>query len=301
MVTVVATIFVLGVLIFIHELGHFTVAKWLGIRVERFSLGFPPKMVGKKFGDTEYLISWIPLGGYVRMAGDNPQEPLTGAPWEFLSRPRWQRMLVIIAGPALNYIFAFLLAWMIITFGGIATVDSVIEGVRESSLAERLGLAPEDRVVSLGEKSISTWDEIFDGMLRERGDTVSAQVQRAGSIHELVFDLTDVSREEILDLGISPLFTTKVGDVEKGGPAFRAGIRSGDVIEAIDGQEVSCSLAKGRPDLRSLVEDQGRQGAGRAREHQAHGIHRHHLSDRVQEDRYFPLGCGELSMDFGGY
>ena len=253
MVTLIATIFVLGVLIFIHELGHFALAKGLGIRVERFSLGFPPKMIGKKLGDTEYLISWIPLGGYVRMAGANPEEPLTGAPWEFLSRPRWQRMLVIIAGPAMNYLFAFLLAWMIILFAGIASIDSILEDVRQGSPAERLGLVSGDRIVSLNGNSISTWDEIFDNLLRKQGKVISARVKRDGHIHELVFDLTDVTREEILDLGISPLLATEVGTVEKGGPAFRAGIQSGDVIEAIDGQQVSswsemADLIQSKPD-----------------------------------------------------
>jgi len=239
MVTLIATIFVLGVLIFVHELGHFMVAKGIGIRVERFSLGFPPKMIGKKLGETEYLISWVPLGGYVRMAGDNLEKPLTGAPWEFLSRTRWQRMLVIIAGPAMNYLFAFLLVWMILVFGGVATVDPTIDQVMEGSLAERLGLEPKDRIVSLGDKPISTWDDIFQNLLRERGKTIPVRVERAGQIQQLVFDLSGLTREEIQELGIMPLVTTVVGDVEKNGPAYRAGIRSGDVIKAIDDVPVS--------------------------------------------------------------
>lgn len=239
MTTLIATIFVLGVLIFIHELGHFMLAKGLGIRVERFSLGFPPKMIGRKIGDTEYIISWIPLGGYVRMAGDNPEGPLTGARWEFLSRPRWQRMLVIIAGPAMNYLFAFLLVWMILVFGGIATVGPVIDHVLEGSLAKRLGLEPEDRIVTLDHKPISTWDEIFENLLRERGKTIPVQVERAGQIQQLVFDLSGLSRWEIQALGITPLLTTMVGDVKKGSPAQQAGIRSGDIIESIDDVPVS--------------------------------------------------------------
>ena len=161
MITIFATIFVLGVLIFIHELGHFSAAKAMGIRVLSFSLGFPPKMIGKKVGDTEYIISWIPLGGYVKMAGANPEEPLTGADWEYLSRPRWQRMLVIIAGPALNFLFAFLLVWGILFFGGIATLDAIIDQVNVGSIAEKLGLMSNDRIVSVDGTAIVTWDEIF--------------------------------------------------------------------------------------------------------------------------------------------
>jgi len=104
--TIIATIFVLGVLIFFHELGHFLVAKWSGIRVEKFSLGFPPTLISKKLGETVYAVGVIPLGGYVKMAGDNPEENLTGKPWEFMSKPPWKRFFVIAAGPFMNFLLA---------------------------------------------------------------------------------------------------------------------------------------------------------------------------------------------------
>jgi len=238
MTNILAPIFVLGVLIFIHELGHFGLAKILGIRVVRFSLGFPPKMIGKKIGETEYLISWIPLGGYVRMAGDNPEESLSGEKWEFLSRPKWQRSLVIIAGPAMNYLFAFILVWMILLFGGIGTLEPVVDQIGENSLAEQIGLQPEDRIMSVNEIPIQTWDEIYEGLLRERGDRVTVRVQRSGVEQNLEFDLSEISEEQIGDLGITPLFTTAVGEVEMDGPAYQAGIRSGDIIEDVDGTSV---------------------------------------------------------------
>ncbi|HXR10165.1 MAG TPA: site-2 protease family protein, partial [Candidatus Acidoferrales bacterium] len=93
---------VLGILVLLHEWGHFIVAKWCGVRVDVFSIGFGPRLWGIKRGDTDYRISGLPLGGYVRMAGDNPVEERTGAAYEFLSRPRWQRCLIAIAGPAMN-------------------------------------------------------------------------------------------------------------------------------------------------------------------------------------------------------
>ena len=107
MTTILSTLFVLGILVFVHELGHFLVAKKSGIRVERFSLGFPPKMFGKKIGETEYMISWIPLGGYVKLAGENPDE-ISGQPWEFVSKPVLTRALVILAGPLMNFFLAIL-------------------------------------------------------------------------------------------------------------------------------------------------------------------------------------------------
>ncbi len=258
MITIFATIFVLGVLIFIHELGHFSAAKAMGIRVLSFSLGFPPKMIGKKVGDTEYIISWIPLGGYVKMAGANPEEPLTGADWEYLSRPRWQRMLVIIAGPAMNFLFAFLLVWGILFFGGIATLDAIIDQVNVGSIAEKLGLMSNDRIVSVDGTAIVTWDEIFGNLIREQGEVIPVQVERNGQIQSMVFDLGGFSKEEIQNLGITPLLTTVVGDVQKDGPAYRSGIRAGDVIEEVDGVPVAkwsemVGLIQGKPESKIFM------------------------------------------------
>ena len=111
MIDLLYFIFVLGVLVFVHELGHFLVAKKSGIRVEIFSLGFPPKAAGMKIGETEYCLSWLPLGGYVKMAGmdDFGREEGEGKPWEFQSKPRWIQMAVLVAGPMMNFILGFVL------------------------------------------------------------------------------------------------------------------------------------------------------------------------------------------------
>jgi len=115
----------LGILVFVHELGHFILAKLVGIRVDRFSLGFPPRMIGKKIGETDYCISWIPLGGYVKMAGmideSLDKDAIKGEPWEFMSKPIYQRFLVIFAGPVMNILLAILL------FGGIAYIMGLKE------------------------------------------------------------------------------------------------------------------------------------------------------------------------------
>src|SRR5438552_14275646 len=108
---------VLGVIIVIHELGHFLVAKFFGIKVEVFSVGFGPRLFGFKRGDTDYRISAFPLGGYVKMAGDTPSESLTGAPHEFLSKPKWQRFLVASAGPLMNMILAVVLLTGLFMYG----------------------------------------------------------------------------------------------------------------------------------------------------------------------------------------
>src|SRR5271170_5033110 len=111
--------FVLGILVLLHEWGHFIVAKWCGVRVDVFSIGFGPRIWGVKRGDTDYRLSALPFGGYVRMAGDNPVEERTGAPYEFLSKPRWVRVLIAVAGPAMNIILAFLIFWGIFWLKGV--------------------------------------------------------------------------------------------------------------------------------------------------------------------------------------
>ena len=118
MQTVLAFLFVLGVLVFIHELGHFLAARRLGVRVLTFSLGFGPKILKIKRGDTEYCISAVPLGGYVKMAGENPDDPRTGKPDEFLSKTKWERFQILSMGTVMNMIRA-----VVVTAGGLAQGD----------------------------------------------------------------------------------------------------------------------------------------------------------------------------------
>ena len=124
--TGIRLIILLGILIFIHELGHFIFAKLVGIRVERFSLGFPPRLFGKKIGETDYCISLIPLGGYVKMSGmideSMDKDAIKGEPWEFMSKPIYQRFMVIFAGPAMNILLAILIFGMISYFSGLRPV-----------------------------------------------------------------------------------------------------------------------------------------------------------------------------------
>src|SRR5580698_8048901 len=118
---IIAGAVVLGILVLVHEWGHFVAAKLCGVRVDVFSIGFGPRIWGVKRGDTDYRVSALPLGGYVRMAGDNPAEERTGAPYEFLSRPRWQRFIIAVAGPAANIVLTFAIFWGIIVFKGAQT------------------------------------------------------------------------------------------------------------------------------------------------------------------------------------
>lgn len=163
MITILSTIFVLGVLIFFHELGHFLVAKWSGIQVDKFSLGFPPFIFKKQLGETEYCIGIIPLGGFVKMAGENPDEKATGAPHEFMSQPVRTRTAVVAAGPFMNFILAWLILWGLYFFQGEPVTDpdhAVIGVVGAGSPAQEAGLLSGDVIVSINGTPVSSFADM---------------------------------------------------------------------------------------------------------------------------------------------
>lgn len=187
MTTVLATIFVLGVLIFVHELGHFLVAKWAGIRVERFSLGFPPKMIGKTVGDTEYCISWIPLGGYVKMAGENPDdEEITGEPDEFMSKPVRTRFFVILAGPLMNFVTAILIFIGVLWLHGRDTIDPnqvVVGPVRENGPADGIGIRPGDVILAVDHEKVGSFEEMATMIHSRPGDSLEILWRRDDDVY----------------------------------------------------------------------------------------------------------------------
>jgi len=176
MTTIIATIFVLGIMIFVHELGHFSVAKWVGIRVERFSLGFPPKMIGKTIGDTEYCISWIPLGGYVKMAGEIPDaEHVTGAPDEFMSKSVAQRSAVIVAGPLANLLTAIVISWAMFYFQGKPVLDAdhvIVGGIVEKGPAAQAGIVSGDIILSVNDVAVTKFTDMAEAIHGRPGDSV---------------------------------------------------------------------------------------------------------------------------------
>src|SRR5215475_11383487 len=159
---IIAVAFVLGIMVLVHEFGHYAVAKLCGVRVEVFSVGFGKRIFGFRRGDTDYRISLLPLGGYVKMAGENPMEARTGDPGEFMSHPRWQRFLVAIAGPAMNIILAFVVLSVLYTFHheyfafSKSPVDVV--SIAPNSPAEKAGLQVGDRIVKVERIDNPTWE-----------------------------------------------------------------------------------------------------------------------------------------------
>ena len=161
-----------------HPWGHFIAAKLCGVRVDVFSIGFGKRLWGVKRGDTDYRVSALPLGGYVRMAGDNPVEERTGAAYEFLSRPRWQRFLIAIAGPATNIALTFLILLGLSVFVG--TLPAMIGEVQAGMPAEKAGIKPGDLMVSLDGKPVDTSGRLVDQVRNSDGHTIHFVVERNG-------------------------------------------------------------------------------------------------------------------------
>ena len=180
----------LGVLIFVHELGHFLVAKWAGIRVERFSLGFPPKMIGKTVGETDYCISWLPLGGYVKMAGENPDDPTTGDPREFMSKPVGVRSLVILAGPAMNFVAAVLVFIGVLWLHGRDMPDPtqvVVGPVIADGPADRVGIKTGDVIIAVDHERVAEFDKMAKLIHGRPGDSIEVLWRHEGDLYSARF------------------------------------------------------------------------------------------------------------------
>ncbi len=224
MTTFLATVIVLGILIFVHEFGHFLLAKLLGVRVEAFSLGFPPRLVHKQVGETDYRLSVIPLGGYVKLLGENPNDevPPELEPFSFMHHPLWHRFLIVVAGPTFNLLFALVALFMVFTFSGIPYLTTEIGGVTDNTPAARAGLQKGDRVLAVGSHQVTRWDELSQ-LIRQGGEEpVVVTVKRGEQV--LKIEVTP-QRMETPDIFGSPTQAVLIGisnsdnmAVEKVGP-----------------------------------------------------------------------------------
>ena len=230
----------LGLVIFVHELGHFLMAKWRGVRVLKFSLGFGPALVSWTRGETEYRLSWVPLGGYVQMAGDSPSEdgtmPRRGD--EFLSHPWFGRLLIAAAGPAANLATA-LVVMVAVSLIGYQYPDysNRIGALPDTTRAYGLGFREGDRITSVAGTPIGSWIPIFVTASRQpKNRTVSLGIERGDSTFEIA--LAPEQREPILSSLHPPADPPVVGGVITGMPAYKAGLKEGDRILAVDGAPV---------------------------------------------------------------
>ena len=235
----------LGILILIHEFGHYAAAKLCGVRVETFSLGFGKRLVGFRRGDTDYRISALPLGGYVKMAGENPLEAHSGAPDEFMSHPRWQRFVIALAGPAMN----ILLSVCVLT--GVNMVHyrhpkfldepAVVGEVKPESPAAKAGIRAGDKIVRIDGWQNPTWEDVDLKASIQRKVPLEVAVQRGNDVLETPIPaMAEVDPTQAPFLGMIPADPVNeplvVSQIEPGMPAALAGMQVGDQIVAVNGE-----------------------------------------------------------------
>lgn len=244
--TIFYAIILLGILIFVHELGHFLFAKMVNVKVLRFSLGFGPKMMGKKYGETEYQISVIPLGGYVKMLGEEPGDEISDEDRAraYNLQPVGKRILIVLAGPVFNILFAAIL-FIVLFLTGIPVARPYIGKITEQSPAAKAGLMTGDKIVAINSVAVESWDDIDASTDNNPGKPLLFKIEREGTIAEI--PVTPVKKseknifgeeKEVWDTGIEPLIPSEIGEVVKGSSADKAGVKKGDRVIEIEGKTI---------------------------------------------------------------
>jgi regulator of sigma E protease len=240
LISLIAVVVILGFMILIHEFGHYAVAKLLGVRVEVFSIGFGKRLLGFRKGDTDYRISAIPLGGYVKMSGENPMDERTGDPAEFLSHSRWHRFLIAIAGPAMNIMLAiFLLTTVYMVhyeYPVFMDKPAVIDGVKADSPAAQAGLLPGDRIVKIDGIVNPTWEQVQPRVLISPNQPLAVTIQRGDQTFDKTIVPKPVTSSEVGSAGWYPEEPVIIGRLEDNMPAIKGGMREDDRVTAMDGQ-----------------------------------------------------------------
>ncbi|HZI92937.1 MAG TPA: RIP metalloprotease RseP [Patescibacteria group bacterium] len=241
--TLLGFIFILGALIFIHESGHYMVAKSLGIKVEVFSLGFGPRLLGFQKGGTDYRLSLLPVGGYVKMLGENPDEELRGNHEEFLSRSKFERFLVLVMGATLNIVLAVALTAALFVHGMpeplFLTQQPVVGAIDPNAAAAEAGLRIGDTIVGVDGKEIRTWREMQLQIALNPDKQIDFSIQRDGKTLLVPVKVRATAKEQIGIIGIGPQTPLLAALVEPGSPADVAGLKAGDTVDRIDGEALT--------------------------------------------------------------
>jgi regulator of sigma E protease len=239
---IIAVAFVLGIMVLVHEFGHYAVAKLCGVRVEVFSVGFGKRIFGFRRGDTDYRLSILPLGGYVKMAGENPMEARTGDPGEFMSHPRWQRFLIAVAGPAMNVLLAIGLLTAVYKVHYVHDLyldqPTRIGWVLSNSPAEKAGLKEGDVITRIDDKKDPLWEDTLYKVMLSPGQALSLIYRRGDQEYQTQLVPETVGPNRIGQPGMVPYEQVKVDQADPNLPAFKAGIRPGDEVAAVNGRPV---------------------------------------------------------------
>jgi regulator of sigma E protease len=240
--TLLAFLFVLGVLIFVHELGHFMAARRVGVKVLTFSLGFGPKLLKVKRGDTEYCISAVPLGGYVKMAGESPEDARSGAPDEFMSKTKWERFQILIMGPVMNIALAVVVLAIVLAQGAEIPAyeekSPLVGAVEQGSVGQRAGLRPGDRLLTVAGDDVPTWRDVDMAIGMNANRDIPITFDRGGRTQAVTVRPAAQGKYEMGDIGVLPDVSPSVRSVVPGDPADRAGVKTGDVVVSVDGERV---------------------------------------------------------------
>lgn len=239
--SLIAVAAVLGFMILIHEFGHYAVAKWLGVRVEQFAIGFGKRLVGFRRGETDYRINALPLGGYVKMAGENPMDERTGDPGEFLNHPRWHRFLIAIAGPTMNILLAVVLLttvyMMHYEYPAVYDEPTVIGWVLHDSAAAQAGFQIGDRITRIDDVQNPNWEQVDLKEALSPGQPLEVDIERNGQTLQKTIVPKAEGVDQIGFAGWSPKEgKVVVTDLQPDMPAEKAGLKEGDQILDLDGK-----------------------------------------------------------------
>ncbi|MDP6486877.1 MAG: RIP metalloprotease RseP [SAR324 cluster bacterium] len=261
--TILSFLAVLGVLIFIHELGHYLAARHVGVRVEAFSIGFPPTALAKQVGETEYRISWLPLGGYVKLYGQNVTDEDPEDPANYAAKSLFQRLYILAAGPAMNLLFALIFMPLVFWIGrdipAYLNDAPYVQNVQPESYAYQLGVRANDEIIAVNGSKVKTWEELHSALGQiSSAEKLSLEIDRAGN--SMIMEGSGIEMHRAANMGWSPLLAPIVGGFTGDSPAEKAGIQAGDKVKAInelpvqDWMEISPSVQKIMKDSSNTVE-----------------------------------------------
>jgi len=239
--TILSFLAVLGVLIFIHELGHYLAARHVGVRVEAFSIGFPPTAWGKQVGETEYRISWVPIGGYVKLFGQNVNDENPDDQTNYAAKSLFQRLYILAAGPAMNLLFALIFMPLVFLIGmdmpAYLNETPLIKNVQQGSYAQELGIRANDEILAVNGTYVKNWEEVHSELAKvSTEETLTMEVDRSGS--SVILEGSGTAFQNAGPMGWSPFLAPVVGEFIEQSPAMKAGIQTGDKVTRVNGQPI---------------------------------------------------------------